>query len=38
MAKRDSIKMDTLHLDGETNDWWIHGMKNLGHDHVITFE
>ena len=38
MAIRDSIKIATLHLDGEGKDWWFHGMKNLGHDKVTSYE
>ena len=32
MVEREVIKMATLHLYGETNDWKFHGMKTLGHD------
>ena len=38
MAKRDAIKLEALHLDGEDNDWWFHGMKTLGDDQVVTYE
>ena len=38
MAERDAIKMDTLHLYGEANDQWFHGMSTLGHDQVTTYE
>ena len=23
--------MDILHLDRDANEWWFHGLKNLGH-------
>ena len=32
--ERISINMDMLHLDGEANDWWFHGMKALGNAQV----
>ena len=38
MAEKDAIKLASLHLDGEANDWWFHGMKTLGHDQVVTYE
>ena len=38
MEERDSIKLVALHIDGESNDWWFHGMKTLGHDQVVTYE
>ena len=38
MAKKDAIKMATLHLDGEENAWWFYGMKTLGHDRVTSYE
>ena len=38
MAKRASIKLEALHIDGEDNDLWFHGMNTLGHDQVFTYE
>ena len=38
MTERDVIKLATLHLDGEANDWWFHGIKTIGHDQVTTYE
>ena len=38
MVEKDSIKMATLHLDGESNNWWFHGKKTLVHDQVTTYE
>lgn len=29
--------MATLHLDGEAQDWWFHGMVTLGHSIVTTY-
>ena len=31
MAEIDAIKLATLHLDGETHEWWYHGLVTLGH-------
>ena len=38
MEERDAIKLEAIHLDGESIEWWFHGMKTLGHDQVITYE
>ena len=38
MEKRDAIKLEALHLDGEAIYWWFHGMKTLVHDQVVTYE
>ena len=38
MVEREVINMATLHLDGESNEWWLHGMNTLGHDQVTTYE
>ena len=38
MVERDSIKLATLHLDGEANDWWFHGIRNIGCDQVTAYE
>ena len=37
MAKRDAMKLEALHLDGEAIEWWFHGMKTLGHEQVVTY-
>lgn len=31
MIEVEGIKMTTLHLKGETHDWWFHGLTMLGH-------
>ena len=31
MVEEDALKMAILHLDGDANEWWFHGLKNLGH-------
>jgi hypothetical protein len=37
MAETDAIKLATLHLEGEAQDWWYHGMSTLGHAHIVTY-
>ena len=37
MVEEDALKMDILHLEGDANEWWFHGLKTLGHDHVKTY-
>ena len=34
MVEEDALKMDILHLEGESNDWWFHGINTLGHDQI----
>ena len=38
MVESDVINMDTIHLDGESKNWFFHGMKTLGHDQVTIYE
>ena len=37
MSEAKAIKVATLHLDGEAQDWWFHGMVTLGHSTVTTY-
>ncbi|MCY6525028.1 hypothetical protein, partial [Actinobacillus pleuropneumoniae] len=37
MSKTEAIKVATLHLDGEAQDWWFHGLVTLGHSTVTTY-
>lgn len=37
MSETEAIKVATLHLDGEAQDWWFHGMVTLGHSMVTTY-
>ena len=30
--------MTILHLEGESNDWWLHGIKTFGHDNISSYE
>ena len=38
MAEREAMNIATLHLDGEENDSWFHGMKTLGNYQVTTYD
>ena len=38
MVEEDALKMTILHLEGEASDWWFHGLRTLGHDHILSFE
>ena len=37
IVEEDALKMAILHLEGDANEWWFHGLKNLGHDQVKTY-
>eukprot|EP00253_Pinus_taeda_P003165 PITA_03165 len=37
MSETEAIKVATLHLDGEAQDWWFHGMVTLRHSTVTTY-
>jgi len=37
MLEAEAIKLATLHLDGEAQDWWFHGMVTLGHSIVTSY-
>ena len=37
MVEEDALKMAILHLEGDANEWWFHGMKILSHDQVKTY-
>ena len=34
MVEEDDLKMAILHLEGDANEWWFQGLKNLSHDQV----
>ena len=38
MVEEDALKMTILHLEGEANDRWLHGIRTLGHDHILSYE
>eukprot|EP00253_Pinus_taeda_P003924 PITA_03924 len=37
MSEAEAIKVATLHLDGDAQDCWFHGMVTLGHSTVTTY-
>ena len=37
MLEMEAIKVATLHLDGEAQDWWFHGMVTLGHCKMMAY-
>jgi hypothetical protein len=38
MTKTKSISFATLHLEGEANKWWHHGLVTLGHSHITSYK
>ena len=37
MSETEAIKVATIHLDGEAQDWWFHGLVTLRHSTVTTY-
>ena len=37
MSETEAIKVAKLHLDGEAQDWWFHGMVTLRHSTMMTY-
>ena len=37
MIEADAIKLETLHLDGESHEWWYHGLVTLGHASITSY-
>jgi hypothetical protein len=37
MTKAEVIKFATLHLDGEAQEWWYHGLVMLGHATITSY-
>ena len=37
MIETDAIKLDTLHLDGESHEWWYHGLVTLGRNTITSY-
>jgi hypothetical protein len=37
MTEADVIKFATLHLDGESHEWWYHGLVTLGHATITSY-
>ena len=38
MVKEHALKMAILHLEGEASDLWFHGLRTLGHDHILSYD
>ena len=38
MVEEVALKMTILHLEGEASDQWFHGLRTLGHDHILSYE
>ena len=38
MVEEATLKMTILHLEGEANNWWFHGVITLGHDNILLYE
>ena len=37
MVEKYALKMAILHLEGDANEWWFHGLKTLDHYQVKTY-
>ena len=37
VPEMEAIKIAALHFEGETHDWWFHGLSRLGHSNVTTY-
>ena len=38
MVEEDALKMVILHIEGDANDWWFHGINTLGYDQISSYE
>ena len=38
MVEEDALEMAILHIEGEANRWWFHGIRSLGHDPISSYE
>ena len=38
MVEDDALKMTIMHLEVEASDCWFHGIRTLGHDHILYYE
>ena len=38
MVEEDALTMAILHRKGEASDWCFHGIKTLGHYHILSYE
>jgi hypothetical protein len=37
MTYMEAISFTTLHLEGESHEWWYHGTVTLGHSHITSY-
>ena len=37
MIEKNAIKLDTLHLEVEAQEWWYHGLVILGHNTITLY-
>ena len=36
VSEIEAIKIVALHLEGEAQEWWFHGLATLGHHHITS--
>ena len=37
MIETDAIKLDNFHFEGESHEWWYHGLVTLGHNTITSY-
>ena len=37
VSEIEAIKIVALHLEGEAQYWWFHGLTTLGHHHIMSY-
>ena len=37
VSEIEAIKIAALHLEGEAQDWWFHGLTTLGNHHITSY-
>jgi hypothetical protein len=37
MTEKEAISFATLHLEGEAQEWWYHGLVTLGHSRITSY-
>ena len=38
MVEEDVLKLAILHLEVESSDCWFHGLRTLGHYHILSYD
>ena len=38
MVEEDALKVAILYIKGEDSDWWLHGIRTLGPDHILSYK